>query len=141
LLSVLLAHLLAKRREAEKELETKVLNFKESFIPLLKELESSNANPTTLVTQYYPEQDKAARTLLIHLPNRKKKAFQKYWSSYTELYEEKKSLGITALIATEVDDLSKANPGTQEGIAYLYEQTEKRRKIVINIINRALETI
>lgn len=138
LLSVLLAHLLTKRRESEKILNNEIVRFKESMMPLLKELESPDASPTLLITQYYPENDAAARKLVIHLPKHKKKKFEKCWVLYTQLYHEKKALGLTGLIATEVDDLSKANAGTPEGIQYIYDQTAKRRGKAINIINEAI---
>jgi len=141
LLSVLLGHRLSKRRDSEKEFKNRILKFKESFIPFLKELENPNANPAILVTQNYPEQDQEARKLLYHLNNRRKNVFKKHWNLYTQVYEGKKDLGITGLLATEVDDISKANPGTPEGIAYLYSQTEKRRQEVIDIITKVLNTI
>lgn len=141
LLSVLLAHLFAKRRESDKALNQEIANFKELLVPALIELENSNATPAVLVTQYFPEHDKAARKLAIHLPTRKRKLFNEKWNRYAQLYKEKKAMGLTALIATEVDDLSHANANTSEGIKYIYEQTDKRRQEVIAIINAAMSAL
>jgi len=50
-------------------------------------------------------------------------------------------LGIINLLATEVDDISKANVGTQDGLLYIYEQNEKRREKAIFIIENMLKTL
>jgi len=141
LLSVLLAHFLTTRRESEKTLNNEIVRFKESLMPLLKKLESHDASPTPLITQYYPENDVAARKLIIHLPKHKKKKFVQCWDLYTQLYREKKALGLTGLIATEVDDLSKAKIGTSEGLQYIYDQTAKRREKTINLINDVMNIL
>jgi hypothetical protein len=141
LLSVLLANVLTRRREDDKLYREEAIKFKETFVAYLKALENPEANPALLVTQNYPEQDELARKLVLKLPKRKKALFLEQWKSYSKLHDEKKSLGFAAVIATEVDDLSKANLQNPEGIKYIYEQTEMRRKEIIKIVNDILRIL
>ncbi|OMH37982.1 hypothetical protein [Motiliproteus sp. MSK22-1] len=94
-----------------------------------------------VVTQNYPAHDEAARKLLLHLPERKHDQFLKGWKKYTEIYEEKKALGLSALIATEVDDLSLADVSTNEGMKYIYQQTAMRRQHIIEAVNNAISVL
>ena len=75
LLSVLLAHLLAKRREDDKIFKAETIAFKEYLIPMLKELESSDSCVSTIIMQYHSKCDDAARKLVLYLPDKKAKIF------------------------------------------------------------------
>jgi hypothetical protein len=141
LLSVLLAHLLTKRRDQEKSYKEEITKFKESFVSFLKELEDPNVNPALMVIENYPAQDESVRRLALKLPENKKKRFFKKWNRYTELYREKKSLGFAALVATEVDDLTRANFANLGAAEYIYEQTAIRRHQIIDIVSEALDLL
>ncbi len=141
LIFILLRHYLAKHRENDKILNQKIIAFKEIFVPMLKELENLDSNHVMLLTKNYPKQDEEARKLILLLPKRKRRLFNESWSLYTYLYKMKMELGLVGIMATEVDDMSKANAGTQEGMEYLYSQTIKRNQEVIRIINNALKTL
>ena len=136
LLSVLLAHRLAKRRDIEKEYNSSVKEFKNLLVLFLRELEHPDANPAVLVTQHFPEHDEAARKLINVLPSSKSKKFQEKWAEYQFLYQQKKSMGIAIAIAAEVDDLSKAN-----NVEYLYEQNAKRRTQAFVIVNETVQVL
>ena len=141
LLSVLLGHRLATNRESDAQYRTRVAEFRELLVPFLRALESEDAHPTMLVSQHFPEHDEAARKLMVYMPRRKKTRFATKWRQYELLYQEKQSQGIFGLIATEVDDLERASPGTPGAEEYLYEQTAKRSNEVRRVIQAALNVL
>ena len=111
------------------------------LIPFLKELESVDAHPPALVSQQFPRQDEAARKLTLYMNSRQKRRFLERWEKYTAYCKEKQAQGITPLIATEVDDISKATPGAPGAQQYIFEQTTKRRIHVRNLIKDAINVL
>ena len=107
LLTGWIGHRFAARRSERQNYCNKVIEFEEFLIPFLKELESPDANPAVLVTQYFPEHDEAARKLMLHIPQKKQKRFLRKWQLYEALYEEKQSQGPMNIFAAEVDDTRK----------------------------------
>ena len=141
LLILLLTHQINKRWDLDKTLKREILSFKEVFIPHLQQLDDRRENPTSLVIQFFPEQDKAARKLMLYLPQRKKNSFQEQWKIYVQYFEAKKQLETVTLFANEVDDISKANTGTQASVEYITQQAEKRSVYAKSLINNILKTL
>lgn len=141
LLSVWLGHRLATSRQWSAQYRKRVADFKELLIPFLRELESKDAHPSTLVSQHFPQHDEAARRLMVYMPRRKKVRFSEKWQEYEALHREKRSQGISGLIATELDDLEKASPGAPGAEEYIYQQTARRRNEVRQTIQSALDVL
>lgn len=141
LLTVWIGHRFAASRSERQNYCNKVIEFKEVLIPFLKELESPDANPAVLVTQYFPEHDEAARKLMLHIPQKKQERFFRKWQLYEAFYEEKKSQGPMNIFATEVDDIGKASPSAPGSIEYIYQQTAKRRNEVRQLVRGALDAL
>ncbi|MES9879606.1 MAG: hypothetical protein ABW185_01850 [Sedimenticola sp.] len=136
LLSVLLAHRLSKRREAEANLNESIREFENGLVEFITALEDIDANPNLMVQESFPEHDRAARKLLNSLPKKKTNKFKRKWEEYRSLYEEKKEMGLMVMLATEVDDLSKANDQN-----YIYQQNTKRRMAVLKLITEAIDEL
>jgi hypothetical protein len=136
LISVFFAHRLTLLRENTKAIKQSIVEFKNLLVPFIQSLEDPDANPSILVVQNYSKHDEAARKLMNVLPRRKCKRFKNEWVEYTKLYNEKMNLGTVALTAAVVDDLSKARDPK-----YLYEQNEKRRIEVIEIIQNSINVL
>lgn len=141
LLGVWLGHRLTASRQVRESYANKTKEFKKVLVPFLKALESDHAHPATLVSQHFPEQDEAARKLVIHMPNRKRHKFLQRWKRYADLYRAKQSQGVLGLFATEVDDLEKASPGAPGAEQYIYQQTARRRNEVRLLIQEALDVL
>jgi len=139
--SIFLGHFLTKSRESSKLLAAEIAAFKESLLPLIAALEGENTTPAAVITQHYQNNENAARKLEIHLPKQKRKAFTRCWAEYADLHSQKKALGSCAVIATVVNDLSMANVGTKEGIQYIYEQTSRRKKEALSLIQKITDTL
>lgn len=137
LISGILGNYLIKLREQNKE----IVKFKQSFVAYLKALENPDANPTLLLLDNYPKQDESARKLVLNLSRRKSENFLNIWGAYSNFYMEKKGTRDIATVATEVDDISKADLSKPGAIKYIYQQTEKRRINVISLVNNALNTL
>ena len=136
-----LGHRLTTSRSEGENYRNKAREFKELLVPFLRELESQDAHPATLVSQHFPEHDEQARKLMVHMPKGKRQRFSKHWQKYADLYEEKQSQGILGLIATEVDDIEKASPGVPGSSDYIYQQTAKRRDRVRQVVQDALDVL
>ena len=141
LLSAWLGHRLSVSRTEQQAYREKARQFKELLVPFLKSLEATEAHPATLVSENFPQQDEAARKLVLYMGAGKRRRFLQHWESYEALYQEKSAQGILSLIATEVDDLSKASPGQPGMQQYILEQTAKRRNHVSSLINNAIKVL
>ncbi|WPD24881.1 MAG: hypothetical protein SD837_10010 [Candidatus Electrothrix scaldis] len=141
LLTLFLTHRINKRWDLDKILKGEILSFKEVFIPHLQQLDDPKKDPGSLVTQFFPDEDKAARKLMLFLPQRKKNYFQEQWKIYTQYFEAEKQLEVVSLFANKVDDISKADVGTKEGIEYIIQQAEKRRVYAKSLINNILKIL
>jgi len=141
LLGLWLGHRLTTSRSEGENYRNKVRAFKELLVPFLRELESQDAHPATLVTQHFPEHDEEARKLMVHMPKGKRQRFSKQWQKYADLYNEKQSQGVLGLIATEVDDIEKASPEAPGSSEYIYQQTAKRRDRVRQVVQDALDVL
>ena len=141
LLSVWLGHRLSTNRAELQTYRQKVFEFKEMFVPFLKELESAEANPGVLASQFFPIQDEAARRLAIYMGTKKRRRFLQRWELYAAHYREKKAKGVLSQLATEVDDIGKASPGAPGAIEYILEQTAKRRDQVRRLVLDALNIL
>lgn len=141
LLVLWLGHRLSANRSEGESYRNKMREFKEFLVPFLRELESQDANPATVVSQHFPKHDEEARKLMIHMPKRKQQSFSVQWKKYADLHKEKQSQGVMGLIATEVDDIEKASPGTPGSSEYIYQQTAKRRDRVRQVVQDALDVL
>lgn len=141
LASVFFAHRLTQKREQYKSISESIIKFKESFVPFLKALEEQEANPKLLVIENFPEQDQAARKLALRLTQKKQREFTFRWKQYSQLHKEFESFSTLAMIATEVDDLSKASPAAANSEDYIYAQNMKRRHKVISLVEGALSVL
>lgn len=141
LLSAWLGHRLSATRDERNTYKSKAREFKEMLAPFTRALEAPDAHPATLVIQKFEQHDEAARKLRIYMSNRKRRRFDDRWKVYETIYKEKQAQGILSLIATEVDDLSKASPGQPGAETYMLEQTAKRRVRVLTAIQDALDVL
>ena len=142
LLSALLVHRLNIARERNRQYRDDLISFKKSFVPFFKQLEDIHTTPATAVLQNFPEQDELARKFIIGIPSaRKREKFKKLWLEYEYLYQQKKLLGIAAVIATEVDDLEQANLSNPNSVNYIYEQTRIRLNEIRGLVERALSVL
>ena len=141
LLVLWLGHRLTANRSEGENYRNKVREFKELLVPFLRELESQDVHPATLVSQHFPKHDEEARKLMIHMPKGKLQRFCVQWQKYADLHKEKQSQGVIGLIATEVDDIEKASPGAPGSSEYIYQQTAKRRDRVRQVVQDALDVL
>ena len=141
LLGAILTHRLTKSREQDSNYCKKVSEFKESFVPFVRELEHADSHPTLLLLANFPAQDELARKLLLHMPKRKKEKFNAVWQRYADLYRQKEQQGILSQLATEVDDISLASPGNPSALDYVRDQTIKRKNVILSHINNAIAAI
>jgi hypothetical protein len=141
LLGIWIGHRLTTSRSEGENYRNKVREFKELLVPFLRELESQDAHPATLVSQHFPEHDEAARKLMVHMPKRKQQKFASQWQKYSDLYTEKQAQGILSMIGTEVDDIEKASPGAPGSSDYIYQQNAKRRDRVRQVVRDALDVL
>lgn len=141
LLGAILTHRLTKSREEQANYRKKTSEFKESFVPFVRELEHPDSHPTLLLLSNFPAQDELARKLALHMPERKKRRFSAAWQKYSDLYQQKQQQGILGQLATEVDDISLASPANPDALAYVRDQTIKRKNVVLSLINNAIATL
>lgn len=141
LLGVLLGHRLTKVREEQKNYRERAREFKEMFVPFIRELESVDAHPTLLVLTNFELQDEAARKLVMHMSAKMKRRFDVRWNIYKAVYQEKNAQGILGKIATEVDDISMVQPGHPDTQYYVTAQTARRRNEILQLVKDALGTL
>ena len=141
LLGAILTHRLTKLREEQSNYRKKVIEFKESFVSFMRELEHPDSHLTMLLLTNFPAQDEAARKLLINMPKRKGEKFAEQWKHYEALVRQKQEQGILGQIATEVDDISLASPGTPAAADYVRDQTVRRKNEASSLIKKALEAL
>lgn len=141
LLSAWLGHRFSVSRDERNSFKTKAREFQELLTPFLRALEAPDAHPAALITQNFRHHDEAARKLRLYMSDRKRRLFDDRWKAYEELYREKEAQGVLGLIATEVDELSKASPGRPGVQEYMLEQTAKRRNQTIKVIRDALDVL
>lgn len=100
-----------------------------------------DSSPNQVLIQTFPALDDEARILAMNLRARARDKFEREWNKVNQLYRDKKALGLSAVIATEVDDISKANMKTPEDISYVHSQTEKRRQELMMRIDKVPESL
>ena len=141
LLGAILTHRLTKSREDQSNYRKRVSEFKESFVPFVRELEHPDSHPTLLLLTNFPAQDELARKLVLHMPKRKKQKFTALWQRYAELHRQKEQQGILSQLATEVDDIALASPGNPNALDYVRDQTIKRKNVILSHINNAIAAL
>jgi len=138
LLGAILTHRLTNSREEQSNYRKKANEFKESFVPFVRELEHPDTHPTLHLLANFSSQDEAARKLLLHMPNRKKEKFSEQWQHYVSLCNHKAQQGVLTQLATEVDDLALASSGNPAAQDYIRDQTIARKNETLRLINNAL---
>ena len=137
LIKALIDHYLSKSRSAEdrkiNDFNEAADNFRNAFIPVLKELETDQTD-RLILRQFFDQHDEARRRFEGFLNGSKLQSFREAWERYRDHCKERTEVSPYEMFATEITD-----PNRLHDTSHYAEVRATRNKDPIDLINNLLK--